>query len=103
MHSGDITIENISKIEGSAGLKVTVVDDKVTDLKFMIRDYRRFYTKAVKGKPIISVPAFLSRICGTCSVSPCSEYRRSCPSVPLLPERIAKATPLSGSSPAPSP
>ncbi|NMB56628.1 Ni/Fe hydrogenase subunit alpha [Candidatus Beckwithbacteria bacterium] len=69
MHSGDITIENISKIEGSAGLKVTIQDGQVTDLKFIIQDYRRFYTQVVKSKPIAGVPAFLSRICGTCSVS----------------------------------
>jgi sulfhydrogenase subunit alpha len=69
MHQGEITIENITKIEGSAGLKVTVQDGKVTDLKFMIQDYRRFYTEAVKGKPIMAVPSFLSRICGTCSVA----------------------------------
>jgi sulfhydrogenase subunit alpha len=69
MHSGDITIENITKIEGSAGLKVTIENDKVTDLKFLIQDYRRFYCQAVKKKPIIAVPSFLSRICGTCSVS----------------------------------
>lgn len=69
MHNGDITIDNITKIEGSAGLKVTVADGKVKDLKFIIQDYRRFYTEAVKGKPFISAPSFLSRICGTCSVA----------------------------------
>lgn len=69
MHSGNITIENITKIEGSAGLTVTIENGKVTDLKFMIQDYRRFYTDAVKGKPFISSPSFLSRICGTCSVA----------------------------------
>jgi coenzyme F420-reducing hydrogenase alpha subunit len=69
MHSGDITLDSITKIEGNAGLRVTVQDDKVTDLKFLISDYRRFYTQAVKGKPIVTVPSFLSRICGTCSVS----------------------------------
>jgi coenzyme F420-reducing hydrogenase alpha subunit len=69
MHSGDITIENITKIEGTAGLKVTVQNDVVTDLKFIIKDYRRFYTQAVIGKPIIAVPSFLSRICGTCSIA----------------------------------
>ena len=69
MHSGDVTIDSITKIEGSAGLRVTIANDKVTDLKFLIQDYRRFYTHAVKGKPIIAVPSFLSRICGTCSVA----------------------------------
>lgn len=69
MHSGDITIENITKIEGTAGLEVHVEDGKVKDLKFIIKDYRRFYTEAVKGKPFIAAPSFLSRICGTCSVA----------------------------------
>lgn len=69
MHSGDITIENITKIEGNASLKVTIEDNAVKDLKFIIADYRRFYTTAVKGKPTIAVPSFLSRICGTCSVA----------------------------------
>lgn len=69
MHQGEITIDSITKIEGSAGLRVTVADDKISDLKFIIQDYRRFYTHAVKGKPIIAVPSFLSRICGTCSVA----------------------------------
>jgi sulfhydrogenase subunit alpha len=69
MHTGEITIDNITKIEGSAGLKVVIENDTVKDLKFILQDYRRFYTQVVKGKPIIAVPAFLSRICGTCSVA----------------------------------
>jgi coenzyme F420-reducing hydrogenase alpha subunit len=69
MHQGEINIDNITKIEGSAGLKVTIENDAVKDLKFIIQDYRRFYTDAVKGKPIVAVPSFLSRICGTCSVA----------------------------------
>jgi len=69
MHSGEITIDIISKIEGTAGLTVKVKDGRVEDLKFLIKDYRRFYTQAVKGKPYIAASSFLSRICGTCSVA----------------------------------
>ncbi len=69
MHDGNITIDSISKIEGTAGLEVTVKDGEVKDLKFIIKDYRRFYTEAVKGKPFMASPSFLSRICGTCSVA----------------------------------
>lgn len=69
MNTADITIENITKIEGTAGLTVKIENDKVVDLKFLIKDYRRFYTEAVKGKPLIAVPTFLSRICGTCSIA----------------------------------
>jgi len=69
MHTADINIENITKIEGTAGLQVKIENDKVVDLKFLIKDYRRFYTETVKGKPLIAVPTFLSRICGTCSIA----------------------------------
>ena len=69
MHSGNITIENITKIEGTAGLEVKIENGAVQDLKFIIKDYRRFYTEAVKGKSFEAVPTFLSRICGTCSVA----------------------------------
>ena len=69
MHSQEITIENITKIEGTASLKVKIEDNLVTDVKFIIKDYRRFYTHSDRGKPVVAVPSFLSRICGTCSLS----------------------------------
>jgi len=69
MHTADITINNITKIEGSAGLEIKIQNNQLTDLKFKILDYRRFYTQAIKGKPMLAAPSFLSRICGTCSVA----------------------------------
>ncbi len=75
MHSGEINIDYITKIEGSAGLKVIIKDGQVEDLKFLIKDYRRFYTEAVKGKPYIAASAFLSRICG-CSPLNCQQLCR---------------------------
>jgi sulfhydrogenase subunit alpha len=64
-----ITLDSITKVEGTAGLEVTVDDNQVQSCKFQIKDYRRFYTQAVKGKPALTAPSFLSRICGTCSVA----------------------------------
>lgn len=69
MPSRKITIDAITKIEGNAGLKVVIEDGAVRDLQFIIADYRRFFTVAVRGKRIKAVPSFLSRICGTCSVA----------------------------------
>src|SRR3712207_9381885 len=69
MHSRNITIDTITKIEGNAGLKVFIEDERVKDLQFIVGDYRRFYTTAVRGKRIKAVPSFLSRTCGTCSVA----------------------------------
>jgi coenzyme F420-reducing hydrogenase alpha subunit len=60
-------MERITKVEGNASLSLNVVDDKVTDVKFQIAEYKRFYTEALKGKAILGVPQLLARICGTCS------------------------------------
>jgi coenzyme F420-reducing hydrogenase alpha subunit len=65
----NIAIDTITKIEGNAGLKVMIEDGEVKDLQFIISDYRRFFTTAVRGKRVVAVPSFLSRICGTCSVA----------------------------------
>ena len=65
----NIVIDTITKIEGNAGLKVLIEDEEVKNLQFIISDYRRFFTTAVRGKRIVAVPSFLSRICGTCSVA----------------------------------
>src|SRR3712207_9419023 len=69
MHSRNITIDTITKIEGNAGLKVFIEGEVVEDLQFIVGDYRRFFTTAVRGKRVKAVPSFLSRICGTCSVA----------------------------------
>jgi len=63
----DLNINEITKVEGSAGLDVKVKDGKVESVKFKIQDYKRFYTHAIEGKPLAAVPQLLSRICGTCS------------------------------------
>ncbi|MFH1188908.1 MAG: nickel-dependent hydrogenase large subunit [bacterium] len=67
MHNFDLSLDHITKVEGSASLFVSVKDDKVTDVKFKIIESKRFFTEALKGKPLIAVPPHLSRICGTCS------------------------------------
>src|SRR3712207_8931087 len=69
MHSRNITIDTITKIEGNAGLKVFIEDAVVKDLQFIVADYRRFFATAVRGRRVVAVPSFLSRICGTCSVA----------------------------------
>lgn len=65
--SFDLSLQDISKIEGHAALDVTVKDGVVTETKFQITEYKRFYTQALRGKSIASIPQLLARICGTCS------------------------------------
>ncbi len=69
MHQIDynLSLEEIAKIEGDAGLDVTVREGKVTDVQFKIQEYKRFYTQGMRGKKAENVPQFVSRICGTCS------------------------------------
>ncbi len=69
MHSFDITIENLSKMEGHANLNVKIRDGKVQDVEFQILESKRFYEEAVRGQPIQTAPQLMSRICGTCSIA----------------------------------
>lgn len=39
MHSRNITIDTITKIEGNAGLKVFIEDEVVKDLQFIVADW----------------------------------------------------------------
>src|SRR3990167_5200868 len=63
----DISLEEITKIEGSATLNVKIREGKVEECKFGIAEYKRFYTQAMVGKSAASLPQHLARICGTCS------------------------------------
>src|SRR3989344_5566209 len=63
----DITIDQLTKIEGDASLRIKIVDGKAEKVEFSLVEYKRFYTEAIKGKPIMALPQLLSRICGTCS------------------------------------
>ena len=69
MHSFDVTIENISKTEGHAGLDVKVRNGKVSKVQFKILESKRFYTQAIRGKNFLAAPQLMSRICGTCSIA----------------------------------
>ena len=63
----DLNLDRLTKVEGSASLEIRVRGGKVEYARFKINEYKRFFTKALEGKPIIALPQLLSRICGTCS------------------------------------
>lgn len=67
MHTFDISLEHLTKIEGAAALTVKVKNNKVENVKFETVEYKRFFTTAMQGKPIAAIPQHLARICGTCS------------------------------------
>ena len=63
----DLSVEEIAKIEGAASLTLAVRKGKITQLAFSINEWKRFYTQAIQGKPLVAVPQLVARICGTCS------------------------------------
>ncbi|MDP3027320.1 MAG: nickel-dependent hydrogenase large subunit [Nanoarchaeota archaeon] len=63
----DLTIKNISKIEGHTHLDIKVKDGKTQYCKLKISENKRFFTQAVQGLSYNLVPTTMSRICGTCS------------------------------------
>lgn len=65
----DLNITDLSKIEGHAGLDIQVKNGKVEMVKLRICENKRFFTKAVVGKPCANVHQIVSRICGTCSIA----------------------------------
>ena len=67
MHSFDLSLEHLTKVEGNASLSLKVKEGKVEDVKFAITEYKRFFTEAMKGKAPAALPPHLARICGTCS------------------------------------
>ncbi|MFH0737603.1 MAG: nickel-dependent hydrogenase large subunit [Candidatus Micrarchaeota archaeon] len=67
--SFDLTIKNLSKIEGHTDLDVSVKDGKVIDAKLRIDENKRFFTTAAVGKPAMAIHQVVSRICGTCSIA----------------------------------
>ncbi|MBI5465926.1 MAG: nickel-dependent hydrogenase large subunit [Candidatus Kerfeldbacteria bacterium] len=67
MHTFDLTLDRITKVEGSASLEVRVKNNKVEHVHFKITEFKRFFTQAIRGKPLAALPQLLARICGTCS------------------------------------
>ncbi len=67
MHTFDLNINEVSKIEGKASVTVKVKDDKVEECTFAITEFKRFYTLALRGKDVTALPQLSCRICGTCS------------------------------------
>lgn len=65
----DISLNNISKIEGHASMDVSVKNGEVVNVKLKIMENKRFFKEAVRGKKFNTVHQLVSRICGTCSTA----------------------------------
>lgn len=67
MHTFELNLRQLTKVEGSASLDIRVKENKVEYVHFKVTEFKRFYTQAMRGKPIAALPQLLARICGTCS------------------------------------
>lgn len=67
MHNIDLSLTELTKVEGAASLTLKIVDGQVKDVHFTITEYKRFFTEAMKGEMPAAIPGHLARICGTCS------------------------------------
>lgn len=69
MHKGsfNVSLKNISKIEGHTHLDIAVRKGEAISAKLKINENKRFYRDASIGMPYRAVPSHLARICGTCS------------------------------------
>jgi len=65
----DISLKNISKIEGSASLDIKIRNNEVKKVKLKVTESKRFYTQAIRNKNCLNVHQIVSRICGTCSIA----------------------------------
>jgi coenzyme F420-reducing hydrogenase alpha subunit len=63
----DMSLDEITKIEGTARVDLVIRAGAVIECNFAITEMRRFFEEAVRGKSITSLPHLLARICGTCS------------------------------------
>lgn len=63
----DLTVSELSKVEGAASLFLHIENDRVVSCRLAIDQMQRFFTQAIRGKPFPSVPHLVARICGTCS------------------------------------
>lgn len=63
----DLTLRNISKIEGHTHLDIKVRNGKSKECKLKVSENKRFFTTAILGQSYLTVPTNMSRICGTCS------------------------------------
>ena len=83
-----IKIDPVTRIEGHAKITIVVDDDKVSDAKIHVTQYRGF-EKICEGRPYTEMPSLTARTCGICPVSHLIASAKACDE--LLAVRPTKA------------
>ncbi len=64
-----IQVECLARIEGEAGLRVTVRDGKIVSPQVPVLEPPRLFEAFLKGRSYVEVPDITARICGICPVA----------------------------------
>ncbi|NHJ85262.1 MAG: Ni/Fe hydrogenase subunit alpha [Asgard group archaeon] len=64
-----ITIDHVARIEGKAGIEVTISNDTLEELKVNIFEGPRFFEAITIGKPIEEATAIFPRVCSFCAAA----------------------------------
>jgi sulfhydrogenase subunit alpha len=62
-----IVVDHLARIEGHAGITVTIDGDRVNQVQFDIFEGIRLFEGLVRGRPVVEVAGIVSRICAICS------------------------------------
>ncbi|MFH1545639.1 MAG: Ni/Fe hydrogenase subunit alpha [archaeon] len=69
MHSMDLSLYGLTKVEGHSNLFLRVRKGVVEKAQLDITENARFFEEMVVGRSYKDIPTFTSRICGVCSTS----------------------------------
>jgi sulfhydrogenase subunit alpha len=64
-----LEVEALARVEGEGGMRVVVVDGRVTLVELRIFEPPRFFEGLLRGRAAPEVPDITSRICGICPVA----------------------------------
>jgi sulfhydrogenase subunit alpha len=62
-----IMVDHLARIEGHAGITVTLDEDRVERVQFDVFEGIRLFEGLVKNRPVIEIAGIVSRICAICS------------------------------------
>jgi sulfhydrogenase subunit alpha len=62
-----IVVDHLARIEGHAGITVTLDEDRVEQVQFDVFEGIRLFEGLVKNRPVVEIAGIVSRICAICS------------------------------------
>jgi sulfhydrogenase subunit alpha len=62
-----IVVEHLARIEGHAGITVTLAGNEVERVQFDVFEGIRLFEGLVRGRPVVEIAGIVSRICAICS------------------------------------